>query len=81
MDKQVQSLQIKNIDDFLDSISGTLNLVKEHNMKMQELQSLIALNSKDYHTIQSIVDIIVSMPENGTFASFAELKKALLFTS
>ncbi|MGI9580179.1 hypothetical protein ACR1PO_03095 [Chryseobacterium sp. RRHN12] len=81
MDKQVQSLQVKNIDDFLDSISNTLNLVKEHNMKMQELQSLIALNSKDYHTIQSIVDIIVSMPENGTFAPFAEIKKALLFTS
>lgn len=79
MDKQIQSLQVKNIDDFLDSISNTLNLVKEHNMKMQELQSLLALNSKDYHTIQSIVNIILAMPEDSEFAPFAEIKKALTF--
>ncbi|MPT32073.1 MAG: hypothetical protein E2600_10515 [Chryseobacterium sp.] len=80
MDKQVQSVRIKNLDDFLDSISAILNNLKGQRLKMKELQSLVDLDTKDYQSIQSIVDIVISLPDNDVFAPFTEIKKELILT-
>ena len=47
MDKQVQSSGIKNLNGFPHSISTISDAFKAQNIKMQELQSLIDLDSKN----------------------------------
>lgn len=67
-----------NQKELLDSLSEILKHRISDDIKVSELKKIINSESRDYHTLQSIFDLLNSLPEHVNYNDILKLRNQFL---
>lgn len=65
MDNEIQYFEdIKNVSDFISVLQEELPGLGLPEERLKEIEKYLDGNNRDYHSLQAIIDILISIPDN-----------------